>query len=170
MSLYPAPRPATLGTLSSGQAGTAETLKIMVDLARKYRRDPGIIQLARDLVHSLPQYDRMGELQVLHAFVRDAIRYTNDPEGMELVQTPRATLEMRTGDCDDKATLLATLLSSIGRRSRFVAIGFTALGPYTHVLVEALQKDRGWMPLETIKNVAAGWGPTNVARRMTINV
>lgn len=170
MSLYPAPRPATLGLIDDGPEGTKQTLKVMANLARQYRRDPGVIQLARQLVAGLPQYDRMGELTALHAFVRDHIRYTNDPEDTELVQTPRATLEMRTGDCDDKATLLATLLSSIGRRSRLVAVGFKPFGGYQHVLVEALQQDRGWMPLETIKPVAAGWGPTGVMKRMTINV
>lgn len=169
MSFYPTPRPATLGTIEDGPAGTAATLKIMVSLARAARRDPGVIQIARQLVRDLNQYDRAGELASLHAFVRDSIRYTNDPVSMEMVQTPRATLEMGTGDCDDKATLLAALLASIGRRSRFVAVGFTGAG-YQHVLVEAFQQGRGWVPLETILPVAAGWGPKNVKRRMVMNV
>ena len=159
----------TLGMVADGPEGTKQTLKVMVDLARAAKRDPGVIQLARSLVAGLPQYDRTGEVKALHAFVRDAIRYTNDPIDVELVQTPRATLEMRTGDCDDKATLLAALLASIGRQSRFVAIALGHAPNYQHVLVE-VQNGRGWMPLETIKDVPAGWGPKGVTKRMLAHV
>ena len=117
----------------------------------------------------LPQYDRLGEVKALHAFVRDHIRYTNDPKNVELVQTPRATLEMGTGDCDDKSSLLAALLESIGRPARFVALAFKPSAMFSHVLVE-VKHGKSWMPLETIRNVAAGWGPPNVSRRMVIHV
>jgi transglutaminase-like putative cysteine protease len=120
-------------------------------------------------VADLPQYDRMGEVKALHAFVRDSIRYTNDPAGVELLQTPKATLEIGTGDCDDKSTLLAALLQSIDRPARFVAVGFTPANQYSHVLVET-RNGKGWMPLETIKPVAAGWGPKNVSKRMVAHV
>ena len=170
MSLYPEPRPMTLGLVPDGPEGVAATLRAMVKLARQYRRDPGVMQLARRLVTHLPQYDRAGEVKALHAFVRDSIRYTNDPQDVELLQTPRATLEMGTGDCDDKSTLLASLLASIGRRARFVAIGMRPLGnSYEHVLVE-VQNGKGWLPLETIKPVEAGWYPKGVARRMVAHV
>lgn len=158
-----------LGLLPDGPAGTAATLQIMVKLARRFRRDPGVMQLSRQLVRNLDQYDHAGEIKALHAFVRDFVRYTSDPQDTELVQTPRATLEMGTGDCDDKATLLAALLASINRKARFVAIGFKPFSGYSHVLVE-VQNGKGWMPLETIKPVEAGWGPKNVAKRMVMHV
>jgi transglutaminase-like putative cysteine protease len=149
----------------SGPAGISATLKAMVKLARDGSKDPGVRQLAADLVRGLPQYDIAGELKACHAFVRDHIRYTNDIVGMELLQTPRATLEMGVGDCDDKSTLLAALLQSIGRRCRFVALGFNGASNYSHVLVEA-RMARGWIPLETIRPVEPGWYPKNVTRRM----
>ena len=159
----------SLGLLESGDAGVSKTLRLMKALVLQYRRDPGVMQLARQLVAGLPQYDRGGEIRVLHAFVRDHIRYTNDPQDMELLQTPKATLEMGTGDCDDKATLLAALLASIGRRTRLVAVALRPSVSFSHVLVE-VQHGKGWMPLETIKNVAAGWGPPNVSRRMVCHI
>lgn len=159
----------TLGLLPDGPAGTAATLKAMAALTRQYRRDPGIMQLARSLVADLPQYDRVGEVKALHAFVRDHIRYTNDPKDVELLQTPKATLEMGTGDCDDKSTLLASLLEAIGRPARFVALAFKPFANYSHVLTET-RLGKGWVPLETIKPVAAGWGPPNVSRRMVAHV
>jgi transglutaminase-like putative cysteine protease len=159
----------TLGLIQGGPEGTAVTLRAMVKLVRQYRRDPGVMQLARELVRDLRQYDHAGEIKALHAFVRDHIRYTNDPKDVELLQTPRATLEMRTGDCDDKSTLLAALLESIGRPARFVAVGFKPFSNYQHVLVET-RNGKGWMPLETIKPVEAGWGPSGVTKRMVAHV
>ena len=169
MSFYPVPRPFTLGALPSGRSGTAETLKVMKRLAREGAKDPGVIQVASELVRDLPQYDRVGEICALHEFVRDSIRYTNDPLDIELVRTPRAILEMGVGDCDDKSILLSSLLRCIGRPSRFIAIQMKGTNGYSHVYVETPMGER-WIALETIKPVAAGWSPANVTRRMVVHV
>jgi|SRR5271168_63195 len=168
-SFYPAARPMTLRGLPGGRAGTAETLKEMARLAREGTRDAGVIQVASELVRNLAQYDRVGEILALHAFVRDSIRYTNDPIDRELVRTPRAILEMGVGDCDDKSILLVCLLRCIGRPGRFVAIEMHNAGAFSHVYVETPLGKR-WIPLETIKPVDAGWSPSNVTRRMVVHV
>src|SRR3972149_621421 len=158
MSHYPRPRPTTFGELPSGVEGIRRTLRIMVQMQRHWKKDPGIRQLAADLVKNLPQGDTTAEVKVLHAFVRDRIRYTNDIHGIETLQTPRATLEMEVGDCDDKSLLLAALLGAIGRATRFVALGFSAEERYSHVLPQVRLGSRGqWFYLETIKPVEAGW-------------
>ncbi len=170
MSLYPSPRPQTIGMLPSGQAGIAATLKVMVKLAREYKKDPGVREVATRLVRNLPQYDVMAEVRALHAFVRDGIRYTGDIRGVETVQTPKATLELGVGDCDDKSLLLAALLESINRPARFVAVGING-GPFSHVLTETRVGRVGrWLPLETIKPVTAGWSPQNVTSKMFAHV
>lgn len=168
MSLYPAPRPITLGLLPSGPAGIAATLKIMVRLARQYKKDVGVREVAARIVRDLPQYDALGEIRALHAFVRDCIRYTGDIRGVETLQTPRATLEMAVGDCDDKSLLLATLLLTINRPARFVAIGMNG-GDLSHVLVE-VRHGAGWLPLETIRPVEVGWTPPNVTKKMIAHI
>ena len=169
MSLYPDPRPSTLGLVPSGDAGVAATLKMMVGLTREYRKDAGVRQRAASLVKDLAQYDTMGSIRAVHAFVRDSIRYTPDIRTVELLQTPRATLEMEVGDCDDKSTVLASLLESIGLATRFVAIALGANRSFSHVLVE-VRIGKGWLPLETIKDVSPGWYPKGVTRRMVYNV
>jgi transglutaminase-like putative cysteine protease len=167
MNFYPTPRPMTLGRVPSGREGTKQTLHAMTRLARAFKKDAGIRELAASLVRDLPQYDTAGEIRALHAFVRDHIRYTNDIRKVETLHTPRAILEMGVGDCDDKSVLLASLLESIGRPTRFVAVGFGPAGGHSHVLVEVRVGKRGrWVPLETIKPVEAGWEPANVTRRM----
>ena len=42
------------------------------------------------------------------------------------VQDARYTMARGRGDCDDKCVLLATLLASIGIRSRFVVVTYNA--------------------------------------------
>lgn len=168
---YPQRRPMTLGMVPSGDPGIAGTLRRMVRLTREGKKDPGVRQVAAQLVRDLPQYDTLGEIRALHAFVRDSIRYTNDIRGVELLQTPRATLEMGVGDCDDKSVLLASLLESIGRPTRFVAVAFPPGNAFSHVLVETRFGSSGkWLPLETIKPVEVGWYPPGVSRRMTAHV
>jgi transglutaminase-like putative cysteine protease len=159
----------TLKGLSGGAAGTAQTLKEMAKLARAGCRDPAVIQVASALVRDLPQYDRRGEIVALHGFVRDAIRYTSDPIDFELVRTPRAVLEMGVGDCDDKSILLASLLRSIGRPARYVAIRMYGQPAFSHVYVET-PYGKHWIALETIKPVPAGWEPSGVIKRMVVHV
>lgn len=166
---YPSPRPMTMGALPAGSAGTLVTLKKMAKLARNGAKDPGVIQVASQLVRDLDQYDRVGEVSALHAFVRDSIRYTNDPIDFELLRTPRAILEMGVGDCDDKSILLSALLRCIGRPSRYVAIAMDGLGTFSHVYVETPMGKR-WIALETIKPVGLGWSPDNVTKRMVVHV
>lgn len=169
LSLYPAPVPHVLADLPAGVDGVRATLREMVKLARHYQKDVGVVTLARRLTQSLPEKDYAAEVAALQAFVRDRIRYVRDPRGAEMVQTPKRTLEMRCGDCDDKATLLAALLESIGAPARFVAIGVGG-GPYSHVLAEARVGSR-WIPLEAIvPGVGPGWMPPDTTRLMVAHV
>jgi len=170
LSFYPKPRPFTRSPLPAGKLGTAETLKTMARLARAGAKDPGVIQLASQLVRNLPQYDRVGEVSALHGFVRDHIRYTNDPIDLELVRDPRTILEMGVGDCDDKSVLLSSLLGAIGRPSRFIAVQMRGTAGYSHVYVETPMGRKNWIALETIKPVGLGWAPDNVVKRMVCHV
>ncbi len=170
VNYYPAARPMTLGKLPSGPAGVSATLKHMVRLAREYKKDAGVREVAAALVRPLAQYDTAGEVRVIHAFVRDGIRYTSDIAGVETLQTPKATLEMGVGDCDDKSLLLAALLGAIGKKTRFVAIGMKG-GPLSHVLTEVRYGKAGkWLPLETIRPVEVGWSPPDVTSKMIAHV
>jgi transglutaminase-like putative cysteine protease len=84
---------------------------------------------------------------VIHQFVRDKIRYTKDVVGVETIQSPDMTLKLRTGDCDDKSILIASLLLSIGHPCRFVVVG-PEKNVYSHVYVETKIGNK-WLPVET---------------------
>lgn len=169
----PTPTVATLQGIPDGPEGTVATLKIMRTFARNAIRDPAMIvrNQAEHILNAAGVAPRayMQELIALQEFVRDQISYTQDPEDVEMVQTPQKTLESARGDCDDEATLLAALLLSIGHPARFVAVGFNN-EPLSHVLVESKVADQ-WLPAETIlAGVSVGWYPSGVTSRYVLNV
>lgn len=161
---------ATLSNIPEGRAGTLATLRIMRDLSRAAIRDPrqGIRSLALRIVGALPARQWAKEVGALHQFVRDEIRYVRDPVGIESVATPEKTLELGQGDCDDKSTLLAALLESVGHPARFLAIGFNG-GPFSHVLVQTKIGPQ-WVSAETIVPVELGWHPKGVTSHYVMNV
>jgi transglutaminase-like putative cysteine protease len=125
-------------------------------------------ETALSLVRGIPERHWVGEVSALHGFVRDQIRYTQDVDDYETVQSPEKTLQYMAGDCDDKATLLAGLLKSIGHPARFVAVGING-GPFSHVLVES-KVSENWVPLETIIPKPMGWYPPDATSRYVLKV
>lgn len=154
-----------VSALPSGNAAALRTLKAMRILVRRCKTDLALRELAMQIVRPLAQRDYAAEIRALHAWVRDRIRYVRDIAGVETLHTPRRIVEQGQGDCDDKALLLATLLESIGHKTRFAALGYGATP--THVLVEA-NIGNGWIPLETTEPVAAGWYPDGIRSRITV--
>lgn len=153
--------------LGVGAQVTPATLDRMVALTRKYQRDLTVIRAAREITDRCPERAARAQIQCLQAWVRDYIKYVNDPRLIEMIQTPVETLRIRTGDCDDKATLLATLLETMGFTTRFIAIAEDTPGlppQYSHVMAQ-VRLGPGWINLETIlPGVGVGWFPSNVAR------
>lgn len=138
---------ATLEALPEGVEGVRATLNLMARLARAGKKSLPVRLAAQQLTNHLPQKDWLAEVAELHRFVRDRIRYVRDVRGVETVQAPERTLQLKSGDCDDKATLLAALLESIGHPARFHAIGFRR-GHFSHVFPET-RIGRRWLALET---------------------
>jgi transglutaminase-like putative cysteine protease len=156
--------------LPSGEAGIAKTLNLMVGLARQYKTDLNIRTLAGDLTQPCAPKDRRAELKALHRFVRDSIRYVNDVDGVETLQTPVQTLRTQRGDCDDKATLLCSLAASVGYATRFCAIEVRDQGYFSHVMAQ-LKLGQGWINAETIlPDVEIGWWPPDATQMMLAHV
>lgn len=154
--------------IPEGRAGVIVTLKAMRKLAREYRKNPTIVYLSRSLLSGVAQKDWMEEIRRLHFFVRDNIRYTLDVNDVETLLSPVHLLEIGHGDCDDKATLLAAMLESVGHPARFVAVGAIP-GELSHVYVETRVGD-SWIPLDPTEPVDIGWQPPNMAERYTVHL
>lgn len=136
----------------------------MRDLVTAFKTNPTIRELAIKVCAGLPQKDFTGEIKRIHEFVKNNIRYVRDVNGVETLQTPLATLEMGAGDCDDKSTLAAAMLESIGHPTRFVAMGF-APSSYSHVTVQT-RIGSNWRTVETTEPVELGWIPAKIENLM----
>jgi transglutaminase-like putative cysteine protease len=171
-NLYPGRMPAQLADLPGDSVEqTRATLKRMCQLVRQFKTDTGIRALAQELTRPLASKAFSDELRTLQNFVRDRVRYVRDVRNVETLQTPVRTLEAGSGDCDDKATLLAALLESIGFNTRFRAVGLHG-DTYSHVLAEGYDPTkRKWVPLECIvPGAEPGWFPSDVTRSMFAHV
>jgi len=80
---------------------------------------------------SCDSYDKPCYAKALYIFVRDNIKYVNDPQSEEFVMSPEMTFTAGSGDCDDGAVLLYYMLNSIGIKTEFVFLR-------GHVMVKAL--------------------------------
>ena len=165
VSLYPSPPPSTLARIPSGDAGTLRTLDEMVKLVRRWKKDAGIWKLSRQIVQPVPAHDYRGEVDAIFHWVKRNIRYTQDVRDVETLATPKATLEARAGDCDDMATLLATLLESVGHPARFIAVSFPGEA-FSHVIAET-RIGPSWVALDTtVAKATVGWRPPGIDRTM----
>jgi len=161
-------RVVTLAAIPDGVAGTKATLALMVNLAQQSRYDFAVRNQALKLVQTLPSKNYMAEVEAIHKYVRDDIRYVKDIDGIETVASPRETMLSGQGDCDDKALLAAALLMGLGHQVRFVAVG-DAPGDFSHVLIETMV-GRRWWPVETTEPVDVGWYPTSLPYRLVYYV
>lgn len=153
--------------LADGPKGVRDTLRLMSRLVKKYKRHPDIRERATSLIQHVDQKDWSGEVRALHAFVRDSIRYTRDINQVETIQSPDVTLRLEHGDCDDKSTLLASLLEAVGHPTRFVAVGQQA-NHFSHVYVETRIGPK-WVALETTENAPPGWRPKGLSGMVQAN-
>lgn len=145
--------------LPRGPAGAEQTAKVVRALAVRDSKSPEVWRLARELTRAEIPYDRLGEVAAVHRFVRDEVRYVRDVFFAETVQSPRLTLRMRCGDCDDKTGLAASLLYAIGYRVRYVLAPTMPAKPtvFTHIYPEVDVGGR-WFAVETIvPGVSLGW-------------
>ena len=156
-----------LSEIPDGNGGVKQTLLLMRQLTRQGKRDIRLRTLAASIVQHLPQKNWIGEIKAIQEYVKNNIRYLRDIREVETVQTPDKTLELGYGDCDDKSTLAASLLESIGHPTRFVACGFSP-DSLSHVYVETKLGGK-WISVETTEPVDIGWQPKNVQCKMVIH-
>lgn len=145
-------------TIAPGLTGIRQTLRAMRQLVRAYRTDPQLRQAATTLVTLVPQRDHLGEVQTIFEWVRDHVRYVRDVHEVETLMTPDKVAAARLGDCDDQATLLATLLESVGYPTRFVAAGYSDPTMVDHVYLQVFA-DGQWIDMDPTEPQPMGWAP-----------
>ena len=154
--------------IPSGLDGIRATLNYMRDYVNQYKTHKNIRELALQLTRGLPQKDFDAEIKALFNYVQNNIRYVKDVHNVETIQTPLKTLEYGQGDCDDKSTLLAALLQSLGHPTRFHALGFKP-EHISHVLLE-VKADNKWIALDSTEPHMMGWLPPHIKKSIYLKV
>ena len=126
----------------------------MARLAREGSKSIRIRSTAVELTRRLVQKDYVAEARTCLEYVRDRIRYVRDIYDVETLHHAETILETGSGDCDDKAILLAALLRSVGHPVRFIAISHVP-GLYSHVWTQSLAYGR-WIDLEATEPIEFG--------------
>jgi hypothetical protein len=104
------------------------------------------------------------EIPIPHVGIMAIIR---DPVGAEAVQLPTVTLEIKSGDCDDKVTLLSALLESCGHPTRFCAVKVDGSDRYSHVFLQT-KLGKSWLSLETTEPWPPGQQSPRISGKMLV--
>ncbi len=161
--------------LPAGSDGTDATIQAMARAAMgEYGAGSGkIIALAHDIIAraGVPERDVRGEVDAIHRYVQQSLRYVHDPLWYEMITYPETlAFETMTGDCDDHVVLEAALLGAVGIPSRFVTYGFKGKIAQSHVAMEA-KVGNGWVPLDPIvKDKPAGWSVPDASNTVRYGV
>lgn len=155
----------TLKEIPPGNRGILVSARHLVDIVKQFRRSPEIRFLAEDIVQSCPNKDYSCEVSKIYNWVKDNIRFTRDPNRVEMLRSPLITLNRRNGDCDDHTILISSLLQSIGYPTRAVIVATQPQykDAFNHIFTEVGVQNKGqfeWIPLDTTVSFAdVGWLP-----------
>lgn len=148
--------------ISSGPAGTAQTIRRMAGLVTHGKRDFRIRTLAGQIIQNCQQKDYPCYGKSLYEWCRDQIKYVWDPNGVELIEEPWKIVESGVADCDSNVVLLASLAESCGFPCKFVTIKSDPSNPneYTHVYLRMKVPPMGWVAADpTMHDKSFGWEP-----------
>jgi len=103
--------------------GDRQRVRVLRDLAERYGGDPNMRWFTANTVlrDRAASRDYAAQAAAMLAWVQTNIYYTNEPG--EQIQSPWRTLDVKTGDCDDMALLLAAMAESIALPWKFALAG-----------------------------------------------
>lgn len=108
----------------------------------------------------IPEKDWKAEVEAIFNWVRNNVRYTLDPNELELFQRARRSIENSTADCDDQVILAGAILQAVGYPLRLVVID-TGRGGYSHIYLQVglpPVNPKRWLPFDlTATTEPLGW-------------
>ncbi len=124
--------------------GMEKVVKIIKRMIEDYRERQFVRDKALQLTKHIGQNPRTGHpdmrnfeaiASAIYDYVIDNAIYTRDPNGVERLQMPDATMLLGSGDCDDMVILSGALLQSVGVPTRIKLLG-EQKDTFTHILLE----------------------------------
>jgi hypothetical protein len=162
--------PVRYTEIGKGDSGIFMTVNEMGKLINRSLGNQHVRQKAERLIREVTPNDMNQEAENIYNFVRDGVRFTKDPRGLEYVQSPGHILDILKkegkayGDCDDKTVLGLALLKNVGHQVAVKTTSYSPNGKFTHVY--GLVKLNGrWVPFDTTRpDKWLGWEAPGVTR------
>lgn len=142
--------------------GAPQTIGVMRHAVLSSQHDLPVRAFAEEICQGIDSKDYVSECQALYFAVLSMCRYMRDPRTVELVRAPHIVCrELMAGktpclDCDDEATLLAALFTSVGAEAEFVTVAFRDMvyagqRQYSHVMVRARDpRSKRWIVYDPV--------------------
>ena len=152
------PISGALASLPRGARSARATVRAMRALVNAWKVYPGIINAAQSIIYLTPTKDALSELRAIFDWVQNHVRYTADVLGVEVLSNPWLTLQRQVGDCDDMATVFATLAEAVGYPTRFVLAGYEHPGYFEHVYAQVYAVGE-WIDADPTERHPLGYAP-----------
>ncbi|SNR83520.1 transglutaminase-like domain-containing protein [Desulfurobacterium atlanticum] len=124
-----------------------QTIKIIEEFIREYSLHPQIRQLVASILKPCKSKDYTCYVRRIVEYIKQHVKYVNDPPKTEILQSPIRTLQYKIGDCDDHTILTGTLLRAAGFKIR-ITLG-APLGRFNHVYLHVYIPGHGWTTVDT---------------------
>lgn len=128
---------------------------------RALREEDGFTRRAAlGMVRHAPERDYLAELRSIYQNVRKRVRYRRDIMNVDTYQSPRRTLELGGGDCDDYSILLAALYLAIGYPVKLKVIRTKTASDWNHIYIVVglpQRKPVKWIPIDGSVAAFVGW-------------
>ena len=142
-----------------------KTMQLIAGLINKGKTNPKVIYTARYIIKSVPQRDKMAEVQAIHAWVLAHKHYANDPLNFELLAPADWLIEdiekdaSTVIDCDEAVILEGSLLEALGYPVTLSVIN-TIVNPndeYEHIYLSTVVDGQRVALDPIIDEQPAGW-------------
>ncbi len=113
-------QPVKYSFLGFGESVATNTVYKMMDVIKQSSKNLRVRNKAAEIVAGVRTKDQWAEVDAIYWWVKNNTRYLKDPHGTELIISPVTALDQISagikfsGDCDDLAILVLSLLKSIG--------------------------------------------------------
>lgn len=144
-----------------------ERVSYIIDKIRKGKLDPRVHAFARGAVTKkcgkdwcIAERDWLGEQDAVFWAVRERVRYTLDPAGVDMFMSAKNILRFKSEDCDGYVILLGSSLQAIGHPVQLPAYWLKGADSWGHIsLYSGLppQRPNKWRSLDASMNEPPGW-------------
>ncbi len=126
----------------------SQTVDIIRYLIIEHSKDVRLRELVAKILKPCPSKNFLCYIKAIVNYIRKNVKYVYDPPKLETIQSPKRTLILGMGDCDDHTVLAGTLLRIAGFPIKIVLGDINNDGRYEHVFIKVKVKDR-WLTVDT---------------------